>query len=138
MPECGTAFLEKRRIFRLIMILIRACSALLSDRRYSHREANMKGEISFDTNVDDNGQENIEGCYRICEEEWQVFYFTQWWDGYPRIVKNAVSESGIGGVDVWFPKTQILNKSAVIKVLSDILGVDEWSEVRGPDSLQLK
>ena len=52
--------------------------------------------------------------------------------------KNATSESGIAGIDVWFPKDRILNKSAVIKVLSDALGVTEWSEVRGPDSLQLK
>jgi hypothetical protein len=98
----------------------------------------MKGEISFDTNIDDNGQENIEGCYRICGENWQVFYFTKWWDGAPRIIKDAVYNSGITGVDVWFPKNQILNKFAVIKLLSDILGVTEWSEVRGPDSLQLK
>ncbi len=98
----------------------------------------MKAEISFDTIIDSNGEENIEGCYRIEGKDWSVFYFTQWWDDQPHIVKDAVWRSGITGVDVRFPKDNILNKSSVMKYLSQILGVTEWSEVKGPDSLQLK
>jgi hypothetical protein len=36
------------------------------------------------------------------------------------------------------PKDAVLNNSVVMQVLSSALGVTHWTEVRGPDSLQLK
>jgi hypothetical protein len=103
----------------------------------------MKAEISFDALALEDDQDNVEGCYRLEGDDWQVFYFTRWWEGLPeerraKVVKNAVFSSGITGVVVNYPKEQILDKAAVMRVLSDTLGVAEWSEVRGPDSLQLK
>ena len=103
----------------------------------------MNGEITFDTQVDELGQDHIEGCYRIGGEDWKVFYFTHWfngdlWSGDPVIKKDAVWQSGITGVNAVLPKEQRLNKTTVLDTLSELLGVQGWSEVRGPDSLQLK
>ena len=103
----------------------------------------MKGEISFDTEVLETGQDHVEGCYRIDGQGWEVFYFThrrngKWWQGEPVISKHATWRSGVTGVDALYPKDQLLNKNYVMGELSKIKNVDEWSEVRGPDSLQLK
>jgi len=106
-------------------------------------EATMSGEISFDTIFSEEGVHHIEGCYRVNGESWKVFYFThrfngQWWQDLPVIRKDVVWPSGISGVDVVYPMDKILNKETVSRVLSDVLGVSKWVEVRGPDSLQLK
>ena len=103
----------------------------------------MKGEVSFDLVIGDEEQNHIEGCFRLDEGDWRVFYFTnrlhgEWWQGAPDVRKDVTWPSGVTGVDVVYPKDKILNKLTVIRILSDILGIEDWSEVRGPDSLQLK
>jgi hypothetical protein len=103
----------------------------------------MKGNISFDTNVAEAGEAVIEGCYKIDGGSWQVFYFTNWWreapwQGDPLITYPGIWKSGITGVQVIYPKEKILNKRTAMEVLSKILGISDWFEVRGPDSLQLK
>jgi hypothetical protein len=103
----------------------------------------MNAEISFDTSVSEDGQRHIEGCYRMAGRDWQIFYFTSWWQGRPwqgapRIIQNQVWQSGITGVEVRCQDDLIVNKTFVKNVLSDALGVTEWLEVVGPDSLQLK
>lgn len=103
----------------------------------------MRGEISFDTEVLEHGEKHVEGCYRIAGEVWRPFYFTKIWQGLPKdreekIVTNHVFRSGIVGILVNFAQQRELNKATVMSVLSDVLGVAEWSEVRGPDSLQMK
>lgn len=97
----------------------------------------MKAEISFD--LVDLGEDcnNIEGCYRLPGGQWQIFYFTRSWQGEEG-PKHASWRSGATGLNVNYPKDKKLNKLAVMKVLSDVLGITEWSEVRGPDSLQMK
>ncbi len=97
----------------------------------------MKAEITFDCFYPDDS-DNIEGCYRLPGATWQVYYFTRWWSGEPKIVLGAVWRSGITGVNVQHPKDQLLNKTVVMQVLAAALGVTEWAEVRGPDSLTLK
>lgn len=103
----------------------------------------MQGVISFDTEVSDSGQHHIEGCYKLPESDWKVFYFTHFdggklWNGAPRINKNAIWQSGISGVDAVYPASTVLNKSSVSQLLSDILGDVTFVEARGPDSLMLK
>jgi hypothetical protein len=99
----------------------------------------MKGEISFDLIMDESTDNSVfEGCYRVLPEDWKVFYFTKWWQGTPGIIKDATFSSGIKGVNVNYGKDEVLNKQSIKKVLSEVLGVSEWEEVRGPDSLQLK
>ncbi len=100
-------------------------------------------EISFDTDVSESGQNHVEGSYRIFRRPWQVFYFTSCWQGRvwkgPSLINaNCVWQSGITGVQVVCENTLIINKAFVRKTLSEVLGVNRWSEVLGPDSLELK
>lgn len=102
------------------------------------------GEITFDTIVPEEGTGNIEGCYRVHGGNWYVYYFTnQHKDsgpctGVPRITNNAVFSSGISGVSGVLPTEWTLNKTTVMNVLAGAVGVDGWTEVRGPNSLLLK
>jgi hypothetical protein len=101
----------------------------------------MKADITFDTVVADVGQPHIEGCYRLEGRDWQVFYFTsRWqgrnWKGAPEIIKNAVWRSGVTGIEVHCQDDEIINKAFVRRILSEVLGVAEWTErFDGPDSL---
>jgi hypothetical protein len=97
----------------------------------------MKGEICFDCYYPDDS-DNIEGCYRLEGGEWQVFYVTRWYEGPPKVFTDAAWRSGITGVQVHHPKDQQLNILISKQVVADALGVTEWREVRGPDSLKLK
>lgn len=101
------------------------------------------GEISFDIIVPDDGIEIVEGCYRINGGNWQVYYLTNRnngvpWVGAPDIKNNAVFHSGISGVSGVVPVGWVLNKMKIRKILAEAVGVDEWIEVQGPDSLMLK
>ena len=99
----------------------------------------MRGEISFDIVIPEDADiDDLEGCYRLDGGHWTVFYFTRRWDGQPGIVKNAIFNSGVRGVNANYPKDKILNKILVKEILSGALGVGEWREVIGPDSLTLK
>jgi hypothetical protein len=101
----------------------------------------MQGEITFDIFIDEDTPHDVfEGCYRVPPNDWKVFYFTKWWqdDSGPEIIKDAVFSSGVLGINVKYAKDQILNKLAVKRVLSEALGVQNWVEVKGPDSLRLK
>jgi hypothetical protein len=80
----------------------------------------------------------VGGCYRLEGGLWQVFIFAPP-AGRPatEFRTNLVWASGVTGLNVFVPRNVKLNKSTVLKVLSDALGVDEWTEVRGPDSMVL-
>jgi hypothetical protein len=98
----------------------------------------MHAEISFDlVMTDDMGF--VEGTYRLNGRDWQVFIFGPFpgVEHEPQIVSGSWP-SGITGVFVKWPKSQKLNKDVVLRVLSQQLGVTEWMEVRGPDSIQLR
>ena len=100
---------------------------------------NMLGEISLDILIeDDRDRDVMEGCYRIEQGEWHIFYFTRWWREGPKVILDAVWRSGVSGVNVNHPKDQALNKIVVKERLSEILKGVDWVEVKGPDSLQLK
>lgn len=98
----------------------------------------MIGEISFDTIHDEEENDSIfEGAFRLPNEGWRVFFFQKYTDN-PGIFRDHVFSSGIEGIKVNYPDDEILNKKIVKGILSDVLGVDEWREVKGPDSLLLK
>jgi hypothetical protein len=82
----------------------------------------------------------IEGCYRIDGGNWQVYYIAKegWAKRAPHIRSYAVFSSGITGVNGVIPDNWILNKTTVMGMLAVALGVEEWTEVLGPDSLILK
>lgn len=96
-----------------------------------------RAEISFDCFYGDDCN-HIEGCYHLPGEEWQVFYFTRDYQGPAGILINAVWRSGIRGVNVKHPKSEKLNIEVVKQVLARELAVSGWTEIRGPDSLQMK
>lgn len=103
----------------------------------------MKADISFDLILGDEDRHNhFEGCYRLPHEDWKVFYFTRWsqgreWQGQLDICKDVVWPSGITGVDAKYPGYP-LTKIVVKRLLAKSLAVTEWTEIAGPDSLQLK
>jgi hypothetical protein len=97
---------------------------------------NMRAEISYDLVMDDD-MDFVEGTYRLPGANWQVMIVSR------RDVPEAeaipqVWDSGVAGVFVRFPQGEVLNKIAVERVLSAWLGVSEWVQVRGPDSMQVR
>jgi hypothetical protein len=97
---------------------------------------NKRAEISFDLVMEEN-MSFVEGTYCLPGCPWQVFIFSRRAIQQPE-VRPSVWDSGVSGVVVRFPKLGVLNKETVKEILSQSLGVTNWDEVRGPDSMQLR
>jgi hypothetical protein len=99
----------------------------------------MQAEITFDLIMEED-MDLVEGCYRLSDGVWQVFIFGQSHvrEEDLKITTDVVWKSGVRGVVVDLPRGMLVNKSVVLQILSDALGVTDWSEVRGPDSMQLR
>ena len=97
----------------------------------------MWAEISYDLVMDDE-MDFVEGTYRLLGGEWQVFIFTTLGEATAPNWIPSRWESGVTGVFVRYPRAQRLNKATAEAVLSEALGVTEWVEVRGPDSMELR
>ena len=97
----------------------------------------MRAEISYDLVMEEE-MAFVEGAFRLLGGAWQVFIFTRLNAADRPIWRHDQWESGATGVVVTFPSERALNKAAVEAVLSEALGVAEWVEVRGPDSMQLR
>lgn len=96
----------------------------------------MQGEISYDLVMEDD-MSFVEGSYRVAKGDWQVFILRK--DSIERTVITIGGwPSGVTGVFVRVPRFVRLNKHSVEHLLSDKLGVDNWLEVRGPDSMRLR
>jgi hypothetical protein len=99
----------------------------------------MTAEVTFDLIMTED-MPFVEGCYRLPGGAWEVFMFTHLSNG-PRGVgvwKDLIWASGVKGLNAVMPSDTKLNKATVFEVLSQALGVAEWSEVRGPDSIMLR
>jgi hypothetical protein len=99
----------------------------------------MKAEITFDlVMVEDMAF--VEGCYRLENGDWQVFVFRKSRRGTEPVgvKKDLVWRSGVKGINIIVADDARINKSFVLKSLSDALGGIEWTEVSGPDSMQLR
>jgi hypothetical protein len=99
----------------------------------------MKGEISYDLVMCED-MAFVEGSFRVGGGDWQVFIFT-------KDVVTPVEEpkarlctwfSGVTGVHFRVPIDVSLNKRFVEDTMSKETAVDEWTEVRGPDSIHLR
>jgi len=98
----------------------------------------MKAEITFDLVMGED-MSFVEGCYKLDGGPWQVFIFAPPSErSVIEVRTNLVWASGVTGLNAFIPKDVKLNKSTVLKVLSHTLGVDEWVEVRGPDSIVIR
>ena len=96
----------------------------------------MIGEISYDLIMEDD-MSFVEGAFRIGHADWQVFIFRK--DPIEQIeVKSGHWASSVTGLFVRIPSSFCLNKQFVIKTLTEYSRVEEWREVRGPDSMQLR
>ncbi len=105
-------------------------------------DARRIGEITFDIVVPDEGVTHVDGCYRVNGGNWQVYYLTNRNDGVSSIVApaigNAVFSSGITGVSGIVPADWVLTKTSTQAILAEVVGVDGWIEVTGPNSLIIK
>ncbi len=99
----------------------------------------MKAEITFDLEMSDY-MDFAEGCYRLSDNIWCVFifYVRRKSNDFIGVEKNLVWDSGVTGLNVLLPPGTNLNKALVLETLSRELGVTEWVEVRGPDSINLR
>lgn len=96
----------------------------------------MLAEISFDLLMTPD-MEFCEGTFRLPGEPWQVFVVLRR-DLHQAEIRRQRWDSGVSGLLITFPKSDILDRNVVIRLLSDALGVGDWAEVRGPDSMQLR
>jgi hypothetical protein len=97
----------------------------------------MVAEISYDLVMsDDMGW--AEGAFRLPGGEWQVFIFVSSEDPEPSVKTGTRWKSGVTGVFVRWPKSKKLSGAVIEEVLSAAYGVQEWLEVRGPDSIKIR
>jgi hypothetical protein len=96
-----------------------------------------QAEISFDLKMEDS-MAFVEGAYRLGSGPWQVFIFSRHDASAPSVNAQAKWKSGVTGVHIRLPKDDALNKKVVLRMLSNALGVHDWAEVQGPDSIQLR
>jgi hypothetical protein len=99
----------------------------------------MQAEISYDLVMEDD-MDFVEGCYRLSGKPWEVFIFSK--ERERKLAEPSHQfgkwESGVTGIELRVPYDTKLNKSVVQDLLSAALGVSEWHEVRGPDSMKLR
>jgi hypothetical protein len=93
-------------------------------------------EISYDVVMGDN-MSFVEGCYRLPGGDWQVLIVSRCDVSEPELFTQRW-ETGVTGVLLRFPKLARLDRTVVEQVLFEALGIREWTEVRGPDSMQLR
>src|SRR5690349_4294982 len=97
----------------------------------------MHADISFGLIMTDD-MEFVEGTYQLAGQEWQVFVFSPSSDVEEPQVLSETWPSGVSGVFAKWPRSKKLAKDVVLRVLSQHLGITDWREVHGPDSIQLR
>ncbi len=81
----------------------------------------------------------IEGCYRLEGGPWQVVIAVKKEEVSAVEIRNGLTwASGVTGMNVFLPETTRLNATILLDLMSDVLGVQKWVEVRGPDSIVLR
>jgi hypothetical protein len=98
--------------------------------------SDMRAEISYDLVMDDD-MLFVEGAFRLEGSHWQVVIVSRCDVDEPQVVPQRW-ENGVTGVFIRYPRADRLNRTRVERLLSVVLGVSEWVEVRGPDSMQLR
>ncbi|MBY8828842.1 hypothetical protein [Hephaestia mangrovi] len=98
----------------------------------------MIAEITWDLVMSED-MAFAEGCYRLQGEDWQVITAHKA-KGIKLIgVRNGVRwDSGVTGMNIVLPDDANINAAKLLKMMSETLGVSEWVEVRGPDSMMLR
>ena len=98
----------------------------------------MIAEVTWDLVMDED-MGFIEGCYRLPNEPWQVIIASKKNEILTVDVRNNLTwESGVTGMNIYFPRKFQLNAGILLEIMSRVLGVSKWIEVRGPDSILLR
>jgi hypothetical protein len=97
-------------------------------------------EFSFDTVIEDRDDDRrvIEGCFRAPGAHWRVMLFLKEEGVATSSWASAVWPSGIGGLEFRVAEAERLNRAYVRHALALAVGVGDWTEAPGPDSLALK
>jgi hypothetical protein len=113
-------------------------AALESVGEFASESAHLgvRPEVSFDTVLEDDNA-FIEGCYRVPGRFWQVIVFTR---GHEQELRWMSSrwDSGITGTVFYVPATARLDRTFVLRALSQAFGLEGWEQVQGPDSIVLR
>jgi hypothetical protein len=104
-------------------------------RWHSSNHRRPDGEISYDLLMRDD-MVFAEGSYRIGYCDWNVFVVSKRPINEPTW-KAFTWESGVSGVVVRVPLKLQLNVDSIESLLSEVLGVEIWERVQGPDSMYL-
>ncbi len=80
-----------------------------------------------------------EGCFRLEGESWQVVTARKS-SGIPLpgVRTNLRWESGVSGMNIILRDDEYINKETLLQIMSSLLGVKRWTEVKGPDSMALR
>lgn len=98
----------------------------------------MDAEISYDLVMNDE-MSFVEGTYRLPGRDWQVVIVSGNERDVPSVqVEQTLWDSGVTGVVLRIPRAERINADKVEQILSDALGVTNWTRVRGPDSMGLR
>jgi hypothetical protein len=95
-----------------------------------------RAEISYDLSMEAD-MSFVEGTFRLPGQDWHVFIFSRRSALQPRF-RFTEWDSGVSGIHVEFPESLKLDQAAVERILSTALDVEQWSVVRGPDSMELR
>jgi hypothetical protein len=96
----------------------------------------MRAEISYDLVMTEN-MDFVEGAYRLGGRDWQVFIMSRRPVEKPE-ARFTSWDSGVTGMVFQIPEEYRLNQATVETLMSEVAGVNEWSVVRGPDSMDLR
>lgn len=119
-------------------------SDLVSEGSFDPESAHLgeRPEISFDTLLEeDNGW--AEGTYRLPGELWKVVIFQK--DDVPDLRCESSNwpsptrwEREGTGVVIRFPRTARMGRAELLQSLSLAVGLGDWVQVHGPDSMMLR
>jgi hypothetical protein len=98
----------------------------------------MNGEISYDLLMDED-MSFVEGSFRLEGGEWHVFVFLGNRERFRKTrFRRTIWDSGVSGIVYELPLEQPHNKMSVEQLLCQAVGAVSWTEVRGPDSMNLR
>lgn len=98
----------------------------------------MKPELSFDLVMEED-MPFAEGSYRLNDGPWKVFIFSKSTEiDTVKIDGSFVWQSGAKGHIITLPISAQINKLTIANILSNILQVESFIEVNGPDSIELR
>lgn len=98
----------------------------------------MNAEITWDLVMSDD-MTFAEGCFRLEGEPWQVVIaFKSGGVHSPGVRTNLRWNSGVTGMNIILNDDERINKEVLLQIMSSSLGVERWTEVKGPDSMALR